>query len=125
MRRCQIDVGSFTTLQINVWPGHPQSNETVLIRIRTILIPSNGGKKLPRENHQALTVKGKRHPTHGTESNPDCSSEDLNLGLSSRQTCFRDITKPLADEMCMTKFYVSLKWLPKFENQTNMHVTVS
>ena len=34
------------------------------IRTRTILHPSKGGRKPLRENHQALAVKGERHPMY-------------------------------------------------------------
>ena len=33
------------------------------VPIRTILSPSEGGRKPQGENHQALAVKGERHPT--------------------------------------------------------------
>ena len=47
------------------------------------------------EYHQALTVKGERHPICGTESNP-CSTQDLNSDCSGeRQTCYHGATKLL------------------------------
>ena len=64
----------------NVWPGKPY--ETVPVRIRRISSPSNGGRKCLREKHQALAVKGKRHPNYGMKSNPGCSRQDLNTGCS-------------------------------------------
>ena len=51
-----------------------------------ILSPSEGGRKPQGENHQALAVKGERHPTCGLELNPGCSSE--------RRTCYHGATKP-------------------------------
>ena len=46
-----------------------------MVPIRTILSPSEGGRKSPGENHQALAVNGERHPTCDpeSESNPGCS----------------------------------------------------
>ena len=46
----------------------------------TISSLSEGGRKPQGENHQALAVKGERHPTCGLESNPGRSGE--------RQTCY-------------------------------------
>ena len=43
------------------------------VPIGTILSPSECGRKPQGENHQALAVKGERHPTCDEESNPDCS----------------------------------------------------
>ena len=71
--------------QSNVWPCKPWSYETVPIRIRTILSPSNGGRKCHREKHQALAVKGERHPNYGMKSNPGCSRQDLNTGCSGER----------------------------------------
>ena len=46
-------------------------------------------KQALRENHQALAVKGEKHPMCGIESNPGCSSKDSNPGHSSeRRTCY-------------------------------------
>ena len=56
---------------------------------RTISSPSEGGRKPQGENHQALAVKGERHPTCGldSESNPGRSGE--------RRMCYHGATKPL------------------------------
>ena len=48
----------------------------------TISSPSEGGRKPRGENHQALAVKGERHPTCGLDS-------ESNLGRSGeRRTCY-------------------------------------
>ena len=41
----------------------------------TILSPSEDGRKPLGENHQAMAVKGERHPTCGPESNLGRSGE--------------------------------------------------
>ena len=41
----------FYATQNNIWPSHLWPYETVPIRIRTISSPSEGGRKLQRENH--------------------------------------------------------------------------
>ena len=67
------------------------------VSIRTISSPAQGGRKPQEENHQALVVKGERHPTCGLESvsNPG-SSRDSNLGRNSeRWACYHGVTKPL------------------------------
>ena len=86
----------FYVPKINVWPGHPQPYEAVLIRIRTILSPANIGRKPLWENHQALAVKSERHPMCDTEWNPGCSSQDLNLGhIGEKQMFYHGATKPV------------------------------
>ena len=57
-----------------------QPYETV--PIGTILSPSEGGRKPRGENHQALAVKGERHPTCGLELNPGCSGERRMCGFT-------------------------------------------
>ena len=52
----------------------------------TISSPSEGGRKPQGENHQALAVKGERHPTCGLELNPGRSGE--------RRMCYHGATKP-------------------------------
>ena len=42
---------------------------------RTILRPSEGGRKPRGKNHQALAVEGERHPTCGRESESNPESE--------------------------------------------------
>ena len=59
----------FYVPKINIWPGQPQSYETVLIRIKTILSPAVIGRKPLWENHQALAVKSERHPMCDTKWN--------------------------------------------------------
>ena len=51
----------------------------------TILSPSEGGRKPRAENHQALAVKGERHPTCSLELNPGRNGE--------RRTCYHGATK--------------------------------
>ena len=48
--------------------SRPRPYEIVPISIRTILSPPNGGRR-PKGNHQALAVKGERHPMCAMESN--------------------------------------------------------
>ena len=48
--------------------------------------PFEGERKPEGENHQALAVKGERHPTCGLELNPGHSGE--------RWTCYHGVTKP-------------------------------
>ena len=63
--------------QLALWDGPNQNN----------FEPSEGGRKPQGENHQALAVKGERHPI--------CSPE-WNIGRSSeRWTCYHGATKPL------------------------------
>ena len=54
-------------------PRTSQPYETVPIGI--ILSPSDGGRKHQGENHQALAVKGERHPTCSLELNAGHSGE--------------------------------------------------
>ena len=63
-----------------------QPYETVLIG--TISSPSEGGRKPKGENHQALAVKGERHPTCGpvSESNPGVAVRGEQPRIPSRQT---------------------------------------
>ena len=65
------------------------------VPIGTISSPSEGGRKPRGENHQALAVKGERHPTCSQESNPDCSGE--------RQTCYHGATKPLGHRSLLVR----------------------
>ena len=71
------------------WPGQASlPYETVQIRI--ICSPSEDGRKPKGEKHQALAVKGEKHPTCSTEFlkwNPGHTCE--------RRTCYHGATKPL------------------------------
>ena len=60
-----------------------------MVPVGTISRSSEGGRKPRGKNHQALAVKGERHPTCSQESNPDFSGE--------KQTCYHGTTKPLRD----------------------------
>ena len=62
------------------------------VPIGTISSPSEGGRKPQGENHQALAVKGERHPTRGLELNPGHSGE--------RRACYHSATKPLSSYWC-------------------------
>ena len=63
--------------------GQTKPNETVAIGFGTISNPSEGGRKPWGENHQALAVKGERHPTCGPESESNLgSSQEWNPGSS-------------------------------------------
>ena len=67
---------AFTSLRTS---SGPASWPYETVPIGTILSPSEGVRKPRGENHQALAVKGERHPTCGpeSESNPGHSSERL------------------------------------------------
>ena len=62
-----------------------QTRPYEMVPIRTILSPSEGGRKPQGENHQVLAVKGERHPTCGPKSNPGSSGE--------RRICYHSATK--------------------------------
>ena len=55
--------------------------------MRTILSLSESGRNPQRENHQALDVKGERHPTCGTELNPDSSNRTQPPVIAVRGQC--------------------------------------
>ena len=63
------DKPKFYVLQGNVWAGQPKTYETVLITIRTISSPSNGGRKPLRENHHGIGCKEWQtlHMWHGVK----------------------------------------------------------
>ena len=64
-----------------------------MVPIGTILSPSEGGRKPQGENHQALAVKGERHPTCGLELNPGRSNE--------RRTCYHGILLNMQLSLCL------------------------